>query len=71
MNLYTWDGIDLGAWPGKAMTKVGDDFVYEFPKDNLGKSFRLIFNNGSGAQTKDLGPVTLDGDLVFDASNTK
>ena len=71
VNLYTWDGIDLGAWPGKAMTKVGDDFVYEFPKDNLGKSFRLIFNNGSGAQTKDLGPVTLDGDLVFDASNTK
>lgn len=71
VNLYTWDGINLGAWPGKAMTKVGDDFVYEFPKDNLGKSFRLIFNNGSGAQTKDLGPVTLDGDLVFDASNTK
>ncbi len=71
VNLYTWDGIDLGAWPGKAMTKVGDDFVYEFPKDNLGKSFKLIFNNGSGAQTKDLGPVTLDGDLVFDASNTK
>ena len=71
VNLYTWDGIDLGAWPGKPMTKVGNDFVYEFSKDNLGKSFKLIFNNGSGAQTKDLGPVTLDGDLVFDASNTK
>jgi hypothetical protein len=71
VNLYTWDGIDLGAWPGKPMTKVGNDFVYEFSKENLGKSFKLIFNNGSGAQTKDLGPVTLDGDLVFDASNTK
>ena len=69
VNIYTWGDIDMGAWPGKAMTKVGNDYVFELSKDNVGKSFNLIFNNGSGAQTQDLGPFTVEGDMTFDSSN--
>lgn len=52
------------------MTKEGDVWVYEIPVEHLGKSTSLIFNNaGQGAQTVDLGPFTLNVDLVFDNSN--
>ena len=71
VNMYTWGDIDMGAWPGKAMSKVGNDYVMELSKDNIGKSFNLIFNNGSGAQTVDLGPFTLEGDMTFDNSNAQ
>ena len=53
------------------MSKVGNDYVMELSKDNIGKSFNLIFNNGSGAQTVDLGPFTLEGDMTFDNSNAQ
>lgn len=71
VNMYTWGDIDMGAWPGKAMSKVGNDYVMELSKDNIGKTFNLIFNNGSGAQTVDLGPFTLEGDMTFDSSNAQ
>ena len=71
VNLYGWGDLSFGDWPGKPMTKVGNDWVYELPKSDIGKSVSLIFNNGSGAQTVDLGPFTLEGDMTFDSSNAQ
>jgi hypothetical protein len=71
VNIYGWGDLGFGDWPGKAMTKVGDDWVYEIEKSNAGKSVSLIFNNGSGAQTVDLGPFTLGSDMTFDSSNAQ
>ena len=71
VNLYGWGDLSFGDWPGKPMTKVGNDWVYEIEKSNIGKSVSLIFNNGSGAQTVDLGPFTLEGDMTFDSSNAQ
>lgn len=71
VSMYGWGDLgDFGGWPGAAMTKDGDVWVYELPVEHLGKSTSLIFNNaGAGAQTVDLGPFTLTGDLVFDGNN--
>ena len=71
VSMYGWGDLgDFGGWPGAEMTKEGDVWVYELPVEHLGKSTSLIFNNGGqGAQTVDLGPFTLDGDLEFDNSN--
>lgn len=71
VSIYGWGDLgDFGGWPGAEMTKEGDVWVYEIPVEHLGKSTSLIFNNaGQGAQTVDLGPFTLNGDLVFDNSN--
>lgn len=71
VNIYGWGDLGFGDWPGKAMTKVGDDWVYEIEKSNAGKSVSLIFNNGSGAQTVDLGPFVIEGDMTFDSSNAQ
>lgn len=75
VNLYGWgdEGVSfgLGDWPGTSMTKEGDVWVCDLPVEHLGKSVFLIFNNGSGAQTKDLGPFVLDKDYVFDNTNAE
>ena len=73
MNVYGWgaEGVafSLGDWPGKAMTKEGDLWVYEFPAEHIGKDVNLIFNNGNGAQTVDITGIVFDGDKAFDNSN--
>lgn len=71
VSIYGWGDLgDFGGWPGQAMTKEGDVWVYDIPVEHLGKSTSLIFNNaGAGAQTVDLGPFTLTGDMSFDNSN--
>ena len=71
VSMYGWGDLgDFGGWPGDAMTKVGDVWVYEISAEHFGKSTNLIFNNGGqGAQTVDLGPFTLTGDMSFDNSN--
>lgn len=71
VSMYGWGDLgDFGGWPGAAMTKDGDIWVYEIGFENYGKSTSLIFNNaGAGAQTVDLGPFTLESDLEFDNSN--
>lgn len=71
VSIYGWGDLgDFGGWPGQAMTKEGDVWVYDIPVEHLGKSTSLIFNNaGAGAQTVDLGPFTLEGDMMFDNSN--
>lgn len=51
--VYVWNSnSDAGtAWPGTQATKVsGSIYKYTFTKDYA----NIIFNNGSGAQTKDL-----------------
>ncbi len=73
VNVYGWgaDGVtfSLGDWPGQAMTKDGDSWVYEFPAEHIGKNVNLIFNNGNGAQTVDITGVVFNGDKAFDNSN--
>ena len=73
VNVYGWgaEGVEfsLGDWPGKAMTKEGDLWVYEFPAEHIGKDVNLIFNNGNGAQTVDITGIVFDGDKAFDNSN--
>ena len=56
INLYTWEGLDNGGWPGAA---VEADAVnagwYNFSvtlEENTG--FNFIFNDGNGNQTADL-----------------
>ena len=51
VNCYYWGGSSSGAaWPGNAMTKVGDLWEVE----TNGEPSNVFFNNGSGAQTSDL-----------------
>lgn len=72
VNLYGWGNdcsFGLGDWPGTAMAKEGDVWVYSLPAEHIGKSVSLIFNNGAGAQTVDLGPFDLVKDYDFDSSN--
>lgn len=73
VNVYGWgaEGVafSLGDWPGQAMTKEGDLWVYEFPAEHIGKDVNLIFNNGNGAQTVDITGIVFDGDKAFDNSN--
>ena len=55
--VYTWNnnGDCTGGWPGTAMTKVsGSIYSYEVPA----AATSIIFNNGNGAQTCDLGVPT-------------
>ena len=61
INVYTWDGVDMGAWPG---TAVEEDTVNEgwykvsvTVAENTG--FNFIFNDGTN-QTGDLSSGTLD-----------
>jgi len=73
VNVYGWgsEGVEfsLGDWPGKAMTKEGDAWVYEFPAEHIGKNVNLIFNNGDGKQTVDITGVVFNGDKSFDNTN--
>lgn len=74
VSIYGWgaDGVtfSLGDWPGQAMTKEGDVWVYEIPAEHIGKDVNLIFNNaGAGAQTVDITGVVLNGDKSFDNEN--
>lgn len=75
VNIYGWgsEGVSftLGDWPGTAITQSGSEWVIELPAEHIGKSVSLIFNNGDGSQTVDLGPFVLDKDFSFDNSNAQ
>ncbi|MGN1112659.1 MAG: starch-binding protein, partial [Acutalibacteraceae bacterium] len=61
VNCYVWGGSsgEAKGWPGTAMTAVsGNVYSYTMPGDQT----KVIFNNGSGAQT---------GDAVADYDGTK
>ena len=70
--IYGWNGPDFGGWPGQAMTQDGDNWVYYISAEYFGGSTFLIFNNNNNnAQTVDLGPFDLNGDLEFNAENAQ
>lgn len=63
-SLYGWEGVDLGGWPGTAMTKVNDT-TYTLDITPAGDTCMLIPYNANG-QTVDLGPVDLTkGDITI------
>lgn len=66
VNCYMWsDGAgNNGAWPGKAMTNIGDD-VYMYTSSTAFEN--CIFNNGS-SQTSDL--TAMDGYIFNNKTNT-
>ena len=50
-HLYVWtDGADkkepLGGWPGTKMTKSGNTYSVNIPKEYIGKKLNYIVNNG-------------------------
>ena len=61
VNVYGWNGVDFGAWPGTAITEQTDEGYYvvtvtaDADPSTLGA--KIIFNNGS-KQTADLVWVT-------------
>lgn len=61
INVYTWGGVDMGAWPGTAVEKdaVNEGWykVSATMAENTGFSF--IFNDGTN-QTSDLSTGTLN-----------
>ena len=67
VNVYGWGGPAFGEWPGQPMEKEGDVWVYYVSAEYL--NTYLIFNNGAGTQTVDLGPFDLVTDYEFDNTN--
>lgn len=69
---YAWSGNSAisAGWPGEAMTKEGDLWIWKVPE---GKDLpvNIIFNNGQGTQTKELTyqdckTYDCDGNIVGD-----
>lgn len=58
VNVYVWDAAVnkiVGEWPGQPMTKDTTDGTYYYDLNVTGTgTYNYIFNNGSGAQTKDI-----------------
>ena len=76
VNCYAWDpsvaGANyLAAWPGTAMTKEGDWYVYTLDEKYRGKQLSFIFNDGTN-QTHNLEFVYMDDTRHFrvDAAKT-
>ena len=57
VNAYAWNPVQNANWPGAAATKeaeqIGGFDVYSYTAE-AGTYAKVIFNNGSGAQTADL-----------------
>ena len=68
VNVYAWGAWNSAGWPGVAMTKNTQGvWEYEIPyAEYYGKEGQMIiFNNGDGSQTENLGPYVIDKDLEF------
>lgn len=69
MNIYAWNGLSTGSWPGTAMKQETIDdvtyYVHEFKGYGAVTGASIIFNNGS-AQTKDITGVNLTKDLFYE-----
>ncbi len=70
--LYTWNGVNNGAWPGTQMTESTVIQGKKFWKQTFTVSgFAMIINAGQGkAQTKDVTNVISDRYFIFDPTNT-
>ena len=68
INLYIWNNDKpLGAWPGTAMTNLGNgNYKITFKADYSG--YKFIFNDGSGNQTGDLSGLKLSA--MYNTSGT-
>ena len=73
-NLYSWNSSTsenyTGGWPGSttSTTEVINGYTYsvwQMPATATNQKIMVIFNNGSGSQTGDSGPYTLDKDLYL------
>lgn len=71
VNLYVYgsdsSGEIAGRWPGKPMSRdtATGYYVYTFTTDKDYESLNVIFNNGSGSQTRD--NVRMRNNGVYDA----
>lgn len=54
VNCYAWDDKGNNSWPGKAMTAVEGRTNWYYVELDFEGAFNVIFNNGSGTQTKDI-----------------
>ena len=62
INIYSWNGVDNGAWPGatvEADTINAGWYTYSVTKED-DTGFNFIFNDGNGNQTADLATDTLN-----------
>ena len=66
--LYSWDGANLGAWPGMEWkTKDSKGWLYHvFPGDV--REVKIIFTNGEGEQSND---IILDQDACYEWDGTQ
>ena len=65
VNIHYWGGSNT-SWPGVEMTKSGQYYTFNLPKDVTG----LLFHNGSGSQTGDITSGIKDGATwVIDSNN--
>lgn len=73
-HIWANEGENIGLedvnWPGRKLTETETIegvtyYVFHLPEEATGKTVNVVFNNGQGAQTKDLAGVAT-GDLFFD-----
>lgn len=46
MSVYGWDGVDVGAWPGKELTPLKENKGWFSVNLTVSKAAKLIFNSG-------------------------
>ena len=67
VHVYTWNGMDMGSWPGTAMKY--DSATGYYYMEGIVPGTNIIFNNGgNGSQTGDL-RVPEDGSNMFNGSS--
>ena len=73
-HIWANEGEDLGLeaseWPGRELTETETldgvtYYVFQLPAEATGKTVNVVFNDGAGAQTKDLAGVATEN-LFFD-----
>lgn len=73
-HIWANEGEDLGLesveWPGRELTETEEldgvtYYVFQLPVEATGKTVNVVFNDGTGSQTKDLAGV-VEGNLFFD-----
>ena len=65
---WIWDAAANytgGNWPGEALSKEGDYYVWNVPASLMGATVNVIFSNGEGDQTVDINGVVLSDDVLI------
>ena len=68
--LYVWGGASNGDWPGTLMSETATVQEKTFWKKTFAATgaFNIIFNNGSGKQTKDITNIVSDRYFTYDGT---